>query len=343
MISLSDQEKHKGVQSSLADDGFKAIDVGALDSFDNEVSLKRPDTPPDFDRFKLLFDPLEVQKEEGGFEALYRVTKQLKEELFEPLIQGADVDADKAGTKKDLSGPLAEEGVQNTDAPEQGPTPEEQGFAKGYEQGLAKGLEKGRADGHAKGYAEGLEKGRAKGFKQGETDGLAKGTADGFEKGLEQGRDAGKQEIVQEMAQVLEPFRQALETADQMLESMLARYEIQLVELVCQIAGKVVMAKLDSDDAVIKDTILDALSQLASPEEITLSVAEEDYEYVEMIKETFFESVRSLAHITVNTDAMIPKGGCRIESAGATIVTDPESKLKAVYDAIAQAKTQAKI
>lgn len=332
MISLSDQEEHKDVRSSLADDGFKAIDVGSLDSFDNEVSLKRPDTQPDFDRFKLLFDPLEVQKEEGGFEALYKVTKQLKEELFEPLIQGAD----EPGTKKDVSGPLEE--VQNEDAPEDGPTPEEQGFAKGYEQGLAQGLEKGQADGHAKGYKGGLEKGREQGFKQGEPDGFAKGKAEGFEKGLEQGRDAGKQEVVQEMAQVLDPFRQALETADQMLESMLKRYEIQLVALVCQIAEKVVMAKLDSDDAVIKDTILDALSQLASPEEITLSVSEDDYEYVEMIKETFFESVRSLAHITVNTDAMIPKGGCRIESAGATIATDPESKLKAVYDAIAQAK-----
>jgi flagellar assembly protein FliH len=139
------------------------------------------------------------------------------------------------------------------------------------------------------------------------------------------------------MTQILDPFRQALGTADRMLEEMLARYETQLVELVCQIAGKVVMAKLDADDTLIKNTILDALSQLAFPEQINLSVAEEDYEYVEMIKETFFESVRSLTNITVNTDAMIPKGGCRIESAGATITTDPESKLKAVYDAIAQA------
>jgi len=341
MISLSDQKKHKDLQSSSADDGFQAIDVSSLDSFDNEVSLKRPDAQPDFDRFKLLFDPLEIQKEEGGFEAVYKVTKQLKEELFEPLIQGADVDADESDVKKDVSAPL--EDVQGEDVPEEGPTPEEQGFAKGYELGMAQGLEKGQADGHAKGYEEGQKKGREQGFKQGESDGFAKGKAEGFEKGLEQGSDTGKQEIIQEMAQVLDPFRQVLETADQMLENMLARYEIQLVELVCQIAEKVVMAKLDSDDAVIKDTILDALSQLASPEEITLSVAEEDYEYVEMIKETFFESVRSLAHITVNTDAMIPKGGCRIESAGATITTDPESKLKAVYDAIVQARTQAKI
>lgn len=336
-MSLSDQEEHKDGTFLSQDDEFKAIDVGSLDRFDEEVSLKRSDAEPDFDRFKLLFDPLEVEREEGGFEAVYKVTKQLKEELFEPLIQGADVDTDEPAIKLDVSVPLEE--AQDADEPEEEPTPEEQGFAAGYEQGMAQGLEKGQAAGHAKGYEEGLEKGRKKGFKQGETDGFAKGEAEGFEKGVEEGRDAGKQVIIQEMAQVLDPFRQALGTADRMLENMLARYETQLVELVCQIAGKVVMAKLDTDDTVIKNTILDALSQLAAPEEIILSVAEEDYEYVEMIKETFFESVRSLTHITVNTDAMIPKGGCRIESAGATIVTDPESKLKAVYDAIAQAGT----
>ena len=338
---LSDQEEHNDGNFLSQDDGFKPIDVGSLDSFDEEVSLKKPDAEPDFNRFKLLFDPLEIQREEGGFEAVYRVTKKLKEELFEPLIQGADVETNTPDIKKKIVGPSEE--TQSVDEPENETSPEKQGFAAGYEQGMAQGLEKGLADGHAKGYEEGLAKGREEGFNQGETDGFTKGQVEGFEKGLEQGRDAGKQEIVQEMAQVLDPFRQALETADQMLENMLARYEIQLLELVCQIAGKVVMAKLDSDDTVIKKTILDALSQLASPEEITLSVAEEDYEYVEMIKEAFFESVRSLTHITVNTDAMIPKGGCRIESAGATIATDPETKLKAVYDAIAQAGAQAKI
>jgi flagellar assembly protein FliH len=335
MMSLFNQEEHKNRKAFSQDDGFKVIDVGSLDNFDDEVSLKRPDTEPDFDRFKLLFDPLEVEREEGGFEAVYKITKQLKEEFFEPLIQGADVATDEPAKNIDVSGHL--EKARNTDETEEIPTPQEQGFEAGYEQGMVQGFEKGQAAGHAKGYDEGLEKGRDEGFKQGETDGFAKGEAEGFEKGMKEGRDAGKQETAQEMAQILDPFRKALGTADQMLEDMLARYETQLVELVCQIAGKVVMAKLDADETVIKNTILDALSQLASPEEIVLSVAEEDYEYVEMIKETFFESVRSLTNITVNTDAMIPKGGCRIESAGATIATDPESKLKAVYDAIAQA------
>ncbi|WP_321495975.1 FliH/SctL family protein [uncultured Desulfobacter sp.] len=340
-MSLSDQKKHKKGRPLPQEDEFQAIDVGALDAFDKEVSLKGPDTQPDFDRFKLLIDPLEFQKEEGEFEALIKVTKRIKEELFEPLIQGADVVADKPDAKQESSDPAQE--AQNEDEPEEQPTPEELGFAKGYEKGMVQGLEKGQADGHTRGHEEGLKKGREEGFKQGEADGFAKGEAQGFEKGQEEGRDAGKQEIVREMEAVLNPFRQALETADKMLDNMLARYETQLVDLVCKIAGKVVMAKIDSDDAVVKNTILDALSQLAAPEEITLSVAAEDYEYVEMVKESFFEAVRSLVHITVNSDAMIPRGGCRIESAGATIATDPESKLQAVYEAIAKVGSRSKI
>ena len=334
-MSLSDEKEH------TQEDEFQAINVDTLASFEQEVSLKGPDTQPDFDRFKLLVDPAELEKEEDEFEALVKVTKKLKKELFEPLIQGADVMDDTPDDATCADDP-ADNDPEAEKEPE-GPTPEEQGYAAGYEAGLAQGLEKGEEQGHAAGYEKGFEKGEQEGFKQGEADGFAKGEAEGFEKGRQEGLDAGKQETAQEMEQVLDPFRQALETADQMLEQMLARYETQLVELVCQIAGKAVMARLDADDTVVKNTILDALSQLASPQHITLSVAQEDYEYVEMVKETFFEAVRSLTHITVNSDAMIPRGGCRIESAGATIATDPESKLQAVYEAIAQLGPQAGI
>ncbi len=343
MMSLSDNQENMDLQNPVSsasvgaapadDDGFRAIDVNTLDSFKEEVSLKGPDTQPDFDRFKLLFDPEEIKKEEGGFDALYKITKKVKEELFEPLIPGADVETEPlkgsgAGPNDDLADEEAEA--------EEGPTAEELGFARGYEEGLAKGLEEGKAQGHAKGYEQGLEEGREEGFKQGEADGFAKGEADGLEKGMAEGLEAGRNEVVKEMESILTPFREALGTVDQLMENLLTRYEDQLVGLVFKIAEKAVMARLDTDDSVIKNTIIDALSYLASPEEITLSVSDEDYEYVEMVKETFFESLSSLTRVTVNTDSMIPKGGCRIESAGATIATDPESKLQAVYEAITQ-------
>ncbi|WDP93221.1 MAG: flagellar biosynthesis/type III secretory pathway protein [Desulfobacter sp.] len=326
-MSLSD----KNTPNTVPDDGFKPMDLGALESFEKEVSVKSPETEPDYDRFKLLFDPEEEEKEEEvSFEALYKVTREIKQELFEPLIEGTDTEENGA---PDTTPDPESDSSEGRDAPPE-KTPEELGFEQGYQDGLARGQEEGRAAGETKGFEEGFAKGEAQGREKGEADGFAKGQEEGFQQGLEEGLEAGRTEVRAQTEDVLGPLKESLETADGLLDRMLVRYEGQLIELVYKIAEKAVAAKVDTDDEIVRHTIIDAMKGLVAPEEITLNVSTEDYEYVEMVKEVFFESIRSLNHVAVNSDPMIPKGGCRIESAGAVIATDPESKLAAVYDAV---------
>jgi flagellar assembly protein FliH len=320
--------------SDIENDDFQPIDVKSLDKFEEELSAKTPETEPDLERFKMLFDPSELEGEEPvSFEALYSFAKQEEEEPFEPLIKGTDEPDIPSPPAGDVSG--AEEVEQVPAEPEK--TPEELGFEAGYQKGLAQGLAEGRAEGEAKGFEQGVEKGEAEGFEKGEAKGLETGHAQGLETGLEEGRQAGRAEVEGEAAQILTPLKESLETVEQLLERLVKRYEVQIIELVHKIAQKAVMAKVDTDDEVVKDTILDAVKSLVAPEEIELNVSTEDYEYVEMIKDEFFESVRSLKHVAVSSDPMISKGGCRIESSTATISTDPETKLAAVYDAIVKA------
>jgi len=325
-MSLSDIET-----SENGSEGFRPIDLGTLDTFDQEISLKTSDTEPDFERFKMLFDPAELEREEGIFEALYSEDKEAELKVFEPLIEGTGINDP---TREPEEGPHYSE--DTPDEPEEVPelSPEELGFEQGLQKGLAEGLAAGETKGEAKGFEKGFAQGETKGFEKGEAEGFVQGEAQGFEKGLEQGRQKAEAEVQDQVRQILDPLKETLETADQLLEKVLKRYEVQIIELVYKIAEKAVMAKLDTDDEVVRHTVMDALAHLVAPEEITLNVSTEDYEYVEMIKDEFFESVRSLAHVAVTSDAMIPKGGCRIETAAATISTDPEAKLKAVYDAI---------
>ena len=56
-----------------------------------------------------------------------------------------------------------------------------------------------------------------------------------------------------------------------------------------------------------------------------------------MIKDEFFTEIESLNRIAVKSDPSIKKGGCKIETATASIVTDPESKLDAIYEALKNA------
>ncbi|MEH0019880.1 MAG: FliH/SctL family protein [Desulfobacter sp.] len=324
-MSLSDDEKNNRPD----DDGFTPIDVRSLDSFEEEKSQKTEDSEPDFDRFKLLFDPSAFEEEDVTFEALYSLKKDMEEEPFEPLIEGTGEDQPPPAPEEDDSGEVEED-----EEPE--PTPEEIGFEQGFQKGLEQGRETGEAEGKAKGLEQGLAKGEAEGFAKGEAEGFAKGEAEGLEQGRQQGREEAEAEVREQVAGILDPLKESLETADDLLERLLKRYEVQILDLVFKIVEKAVGAKLDTDEEIVKHTVLDALQHLVAPEEITLSISNDDYEYVEMVKEEFFEAVRSLKHIAVTSDPMIPRGGCRIESTAATIATDPESKLAAVYDAIAR-------
>jgi flagellar assembly protein FliH len=311
---------------------FMPINVKTLEKFDGEVSNKTPETPPDFDRFKLLFDPSELAQEKVSFEELYAFASDEVENTFEPLIEGAGDAPEYRGVAGDSDPEIDDpEGIE----PEK--TPEELGFEKGLKKGLDQGRVTGEAEGQTKGFDQGFATGEAEGQKKGEADGFAKGEAEGREKGYEQGRQKAEAEVAEEAEQILKPLREGLETVDQLMNRLVKRYELQIMELIQKIAEKAVKAKIDTDDEVIKNVILEALTNLVAPEEVSLSVSTEDYEYVEMIKDEFFEAMRSLKHVAISSDPMINKGGCRIETATATISTDPETKLAAVYDAIVKA------
>ena len=339
MTSLSDLKPNgpgKSIPDNVPeeDDDFRPMNLSTLERFDTEVSLKTPETEPDFDRFKLLFDPSEFEQEGPVFfESIYHFTKDDKGAPFEPLIKGAgdDIPANPA----EAATAEAEDREPEEIIPEK--TPEEIGFEKGFEKGLAQGRVTGEAEGEAKGYEQGMALGQAQGEKKGEAEGFAKGEAEGFEKGYQEGLAKAQAEVSGETAQILEPLRQGLETVDQLMDRLVKRYEVQIIELVHRIAQRAVMAKLDTDDEVVKLTILDALKSLVAPERISLSVAAEDYEYVQMVKDEFFEAVRTLKNVAIASDSMIPRGGCRIETATATITTDPETKLAAIYDAMVRA------
>jgi flagellar assembly protein FliH len=323
MMSLSDIEK----------EGFSPIDIGALDAFDDELSQNKDGVRPDIERFKMLFDPAEL-KDQGpiSFEALYSFDKKVKPSPFEPLIKGAGKDrSGRPGKESSQEIPDIEVSVQG-EAPEISMEEQafEQGYAKGFDQGLAQGEEKGIAQGFEKGH----EQGTSEGFKKGEPEGFAKGESAGFDKGFAEGRAQAEAEVQKESSEILDPLKEALATADHLLEDLVEKYEAQILSLIFKISEKAVLASLETDDGIVRETILDALTSLVAPEEIILNVASEDYEYIEMIKDDFFEAVGSLKRVAVKSDPLIKRGGCKIETATASISTDPESKLLAIQDAI---------
>ncbi|MCP4020300.1 MAG: flagellar biosynthesis/type III secretory pathway protein, partial [Desulfobacteraceae bacterium] len=200
------------------------------------------------------------------------------------------------------------------------------GFQQGFDEGKEQGTEKGHAQGFEKGEKEGLEKGEKQGFEKGEKE--------GFEQGFQKGETEAEAKTREKGLEILRSLEETLKTSDTALDEMITKYEEDIISLVCKITEKVVMAKLETDNEIVRHTVMDALKSLANPEEIVLSISSEDYEYIEMIKDEFFEVIDSLKGVSVNTDPSVQRGGCRIETSTASITADPQEKLKAVFDTL---------
>ena len=311
-------------------DEFKPLAVNSLESFDDELSHETEGREPDFGRFKLLIDaPAFGGEEVPGFEALYNASEKKEEVTFNPLIK-----------KKE---PLPEPVIDHSEQPDQdaeaedGIEPAETAEQAGYREGFEKGVKEGTEKGFEQGRAQGIKRGEEKGLAQGIEDGIEQGKTQGFEQGFKEGEEKGTLEAQKAATQILNSLEETLAAADRTLNALVDTYEERIIDLICRIAQKAVMAKVEMDEEIVKPLVLDALKHLVQPEEVVLNVSSEDYEYIEMIKDQFFERIESLNSVSVQSDPSVKQGGCRIETNTGAVSTDIETRLQAIFDAVKNA------
>lgn len=322
------------ISLSNPDEDFKPIDVNSLQVFDGEIINKTGETPPDFERFKMLFEKPKFGKESGyAFQAVYHESRKQEEILFKPLIERPPEKKKQEGQK---GGTEPGAGAE-TDEIEENLEPEESPEEKGYLAGFQKGYDEGLIQGEVKGHEQGFKKGEVEGFEKGEQEGALKGHEKGYEEGLRQGEMKGEDEARQKASGMLATLEESLRMADQTLDALVDIYEDRIILLIQQIAKKAIMTELKINDGIVRALVLDALKKLVNPENIILSISEEDYDYIEMVKEEFFLEVESLKSIAVKSDPSVKRGGCRIETRSASIASDPESRIDALCEAMAKA------
>ncbi len=328
----SESSKSEDIKpESSKPESFKPIDVKSLDNFVKEQQNKSEESEPDFNRFKMLFEKPAFEEEEAyAFEAIYDAEKQQEEIVFKPLFERNEVTTDSLKDDDPDSKNAKAENQEDIIPEEPEETIEEKAYREGFERGLAEGTQEGEKSG----YDEGFKKGEKEGLEKGEKEGFEKGEQEGIDKGVQIGEEQAKTEGDEKAKEILLSLDETLKTADQTLELLVEKYEVRIISLIQQIAQKVVLAQVEIDDTIAKEQILDALKNLVEPEEITLFVSLADYEYIEMIKDEFFEQIESLSRISVRSDASIKRGGCKIETNTATITTNPESRLQAIFEAI---------
>ncbi|SLM29259.1 hypothetical protein MTBBW1_1730057 [Desulfamplus magnetovallimortis] len=230
----------------------------------------------------------------------------------EPLSQGASHD-------DGVQSPVKEGGTTVNSAEME--LAFQEGFNTGFEQGKKQGYEEGLSGGREQGYQEGLEKGEQAGYDA------------GLEKGENDGKVLSDAKALEQIA-IIEDICGKIENSWQ---TLVKNQEEQILSLICKIAEKVTFAKVDITEGVVRDSILNALAVMPEPEEITLNISPEDYEYIEMVKDDFFEKFKTLKQVSVVSNPSVMRGGCKIESSKAKVETDIASRLEAVVSSIMSA------
>ena len=316
-MSLSDK-----VQQS-----FEKTDFSVLENLDKEYLKGDAGSKQEWGEFKVFYQDLKTgQKEADLFKGLFDLQEQ-KEPVFDQL--GREAEQEDKGLKQDkddntdgdVSGKADDTSIEVTDR-EQGAEkdesldePPEPAFEQGYEQGL----EQGRKEGYEKGF----EKGRKEGHEQG----LKSGYSEGYEKGEKE----AEKDIELIISEKSEQFKELLLKLDNTYHDLAARSEEMIISLICSIAEKVVLAKVEIDDGLVKETVLDAVNTLPEPEDIILTVSGDDYEYMEMVKEDLFEFIKSLKTVSVKSDSSVKRGGCRVETKDGRVEVDIQEKLERIF------------
>jgi len=155
-----------------------------------------------------------------------------------------------------------------------------------------------------------------------------------FAQGFAQGREEGFQAGVDEAREKTDHLLLILSDVENMWQRIVKVYEEKIIDLVARVAEKVVYGKVEVDKDIVTRAIMNAFEQIRDPVSATIAVHPLDYEYMEMVKEDFFEKIKGLKQVTLVSDPLINPGGCRIETPSGEVSTSIEERLEAVKQSI---------
>lgn len=165
---------------------------------------------------------------------------------------------------------------------------------------------------------------------------MDKARMEGFQEGQQKGFEEGRQ-----IAQSL--IDEALETkaaAITQYQEMLLAAEPELVQMIIDIASKVLNKEVE-DDSYILSLVQLAINQCTFTTHVVLKVSEEDYHYVLMEKEKILTLCPSVETIEIKIDRGMTRGGCVIESPVGTIDASIQTQLDYIvsrFEAILQSE-----
>jgi flagellar assembly protein FliH len=161
------------------------------------------------------------------------------------------------------------------------------------------------------------------------------GYRQGFEKGYYDGKIKGEAEVRAELTRQAEAERQALrEDLQNFVQSVEAQrrriweeLEPQVVQLVFELARKVIKQEIEASKEVALAVIKNALLRVADSGSLCIRVSPRDLETARSHREELLEMLDHLPHVEIISDRRVGDGGCIVETPNGNVDARIETQL----------------
>ncbi|MEA3362548.1 MAG: flagellar assembly protein FliH [Thermodesulfobacteriota bacterium] len=162
-------------------------------------------------------------------------------------------------------------------------------------------------------------------------------------KEIEDAYARGRREGLDSADKNLETAAQALAAAAEeisRLRESLAKHSSQdMLRLVMAISEQIIRREVAADPQVILTIIETALQSSVHTDQYRIQINPADFENVTQQKPLFLASISGLKNLSIETDAGISPGGCRIDSDLGDVDATIETQLEAIQQALGEAIT----
>lgn len=167
--------------------------------------------------------------------------------------------------------------------------------------------------------------------KQASRDGFQQGSREGFDKGYREGMAKAAEESSDIRAQAID----VLDQAEKLRRSTMDSLEIEIINLACEIAERLLSVHLSMDREVILGVAAESLRMVADRLNVVLYINPDELELVENRMDEMKSILPARGQFQVVSDSAIQPGGCKVETeqgwVDATMETRREALLKALY------------
>jgi flagellar assembly protein FliH len=156
----------------------------------------------------------------------------------------------------------------------------------------------------------------------------------GYEEGLQIGREEGQREFQQAIARLQAEVQKLVDALLAERQRLWEEMEPQVIDLVLEIARKVLREEIQARREATLSIIKHALRRVADTEQVRIRVHPDDLQIAREHRNDFLAVCDGVRHIEIVDDHRVGGGGCIIETPSGTIDASLRTQMQSVEKAL---------